>query len=156
MRTLDLKKKAARERRTKTFTLTLLRVVLGATFVAHGFQKLGDIPGTLSTFTRLGILAPEFSVYVAIFSELLGGFGLVLGMLTRFLALGPLLTTALPLVFVRDAHGLFAAGWEYPLVLCVLCLHFAVCGAGRYSVDAKAVPRPSRFRRRHRHVAVTT
>ncbi len=149
---------ASRTRRGATVTLTLLRVVLGVSFVWHGWQKLNDGPAAIAAFAQLGIPAPETSVYVAIFAELLGGLGLVLGMLTPLAALGPMLTTLYAAWFARPVRLLFPehVGWEYPLLVSALCLHFAVRGGGAYSVDALMAPRPSRFRRRHRHVAATT
>jgi len=140
------------------YTLTLLRVCTGAIFLVHGWQKLGDLPGTLATFGRLGFPLPEWSMYLTIFSELVGGFGLLVGMRTPLAALGPLLTTALAMFFIQGGHGLPAerGGWEFSLVLCALCLHFAVRGAGIYSVDAMVAPGRPRFRRRHRQVATTT
>ena len=144
-------------RRVAISTLTVLRVAVGALVMAHGWQKLADVPGTVAGFTQLGVPAPELAVYVAILAEFVGGLGLLLGAFTVIAAWGPLASSTAALYFVHVGHGPVArnGGWEFPLILLLVCFHFAVRGGGAYSVDARLRPRGRpRFRRRHRHVAV--
>jgi putative oxidoreductase len=118
--------------------LTLLRVGLGAILMVHGWHKLNDIPGTVASFTSLGIPGPEVSVYLAIMGELFGGLGLALGALTGLAALGPALTMIGAIYFVHREHGLLAqhGGFEYPLLILLASLYFAAHGAGPLSVDS--------------------
>src|SRR3981081_4025642 len=74
-------------------TLTILRLVLGVVFFAHGAQKaLGwfggyGFSGTMGFFThQLGIPAPL--AFLAICAEFLGGLGLIVGFLARVAAFG--------------------------------------------------------------------
>jgi putative oxidoreductase len=123
-----------------TAALTLLRVALGGILMVHGWQKLTDIPGTVASFTSLGIPGPEVCVYLAILGEFFGGLGLVLGALTPLAAVGAMFTMAGAIYFVHREHGLLSqhGGFEYPLVILLTALYFAAHGAGPVSVDALA------------------
>jgi putative oxidoreductase len=106
--------------------------------MVHGWQKLSDIPGTVASFTSLGIPGPEVCVYLAILGEFFGGLGLLLGALTPLAAIGAMLTMAGAIYFVHREHGLLSqhGGFEYPLVILLTALYFAAHGAGPISVDA--------------------
>jgi uncharacterized membrane protein YphA (DoxX/SURF4 family) len=73
-------------------SLTILRVVLGVVFFAHGAQKmLGwfggyGFHGTMGFFTHMGMAAPV--AFLVICTEFFGGLGLIVGLLTRIAALG--------------------------------------------------------------------
>src|SRR5215831_14639321 len=73
--------------------LTVVRLVLGVVYFAHGSQKmLGwfggyGFSGTMGFFTQqLGIPAPF--AFLAILAEFFGGIGLILGFLSRVAAFG--------------------------------------------------------------------
>jgi putative oxidoreductase len=72
---------------------TILRLVLGVIFFAHGAQKmLGwfggyGFTGTMGFFTGMMHIPPLFA-FLAIAAEFFGGLGLILGFLTRIAALG--------------------------------------------------------------------
>src|ERR1700739_968043 len=73
--------------------ITILRLVVGIVFFAHGAQKvLGwfggyGFSGTMGAFTtRMGIPAPL--AFLAIMAEFLGGLGLIVGFLSRIAAFG--------------------------------------------------------------------
>ena len=118
---------------------TLLRLVVGVIFIAHGWGKVTDVPGTIQQFASIGIPEPHVMVYVAIAGEFFGGLGLLLGFLTRIAALGTLGTMLVAIASVHLGHGLFAknGGYEYPLVLALVSMFFVTHGAGPFSVDAK-------------------
>lgn len=124
--------------KVSTLTLTFLRVSVGLLFMAHGWQKLADIPGTIAAFEDLGLPSPASSTYLAILGELFGGLGLVLGALTPLAALGTALVMVSAIVFVHRGSGPFASngGWEYPLVLLAVSLYFMTRGPGPLSIDA--------------------
>src|SRR3977135_2029520 len=81
--------------------LTILRVVLGVVFFAHGAQKmLGwfggyGFHGTLGFFTGVLHIPTPFAV-LAILAEFFGGLGLIFGLLTRVAAFGMASTCWLP------------------------------------------------------------
>lgn len=72
--------------------ITILRLVLGVLFFAHGAQKaLGwfggyGFSGTMGFFTG-ALHIPAAFAFLAIAAEFLGGIGLLLGLLTRIAAL---------------------------------------------------------------------
>lgn len=133
---------------SRTTTFTLLRVGVGLIFVAHGWVKLSDTAAAAEGFASAGVPWPEVMIYLAIAGEFFGGLGLLIGLLTKVAALGPLFTMVGAILFVHLGHGLFAqdGGWEYPLTLLLVSLLYVVHGAGPVSVDALLA---SRRERRH-------
>ena len=100
------------------YAILLLRLCLGAMFVAHAMLKVRvfTIPGTVSYFKSLGL--PGGLAYVTIAAELGGAACLVLGLYPRYVAL---LLVPLILGTIVTVHGkkgwLFSntdGGWEYP------------------------------------------
>ena len=76
----------------RPFGPAALRLCVGAVFLAHGLQKLGlfGSPGLAGTTTLLASLemAPAYPLAVATaVAELLGGILLIVGGLTRWVAL---------------------------------------------------------------------
>lgn len=120
------------------FTVALLRAFVGLVFVAHGWGKVVDIPGTIQNFASIGIPEPHVMVYVAIAGEFFGGLGLLLGALTRVAALGTLCTMLVAIITVHVGHGFWNknGGLEYPLLLALISMFFVSYGAGPYSLDS--------------------
>src|SRR5688572_32355780 len=85
----------------ESFTVMLLRGLVGLIFVLHGWGKVTDIAGTVQTFQKLGIPEPQVMVYVAIAGEFFGGLGLLLGLFTRIAALGTLCTMLVAIITVH-------------------------------------------------------
>jgi putative oxidoreductase len=141
------------ERKASTLALTLLRVGVGSLLVAHGWQKLVDIPHVTTAFASLDVPSPRLAVYLAILGELFGGLGLVLGALTPLAALGPILSMGCAIYFAHRNNGPFAqnGGWEFPLTLLLVALFFAAHGPGPISVDSLAAA--ARRRGLHRREA---
>lgn len=66
----------------KAAGLFLLRLVLGITFVYHGYSKLTDLSMTSGFFESLGIPMAGFFAVVVGLIEFLGGIALILGVQT--------------------------------------------------------------------------
>ena len=65
------------------FGLLLLRVVLGLTMAAHGYNKFfggGRIPGTAGWFDSIGMKPGVFHARMAATTEIAAGLGLALGL----------------------------------------------------------------------------
>jgi len=129
------------------WVLTLMRVVLGVVFFAHGAQKmLGwfggyGFSGTMGFFEHMGIPAPF--AFLAISAEFFGGIGLVLGLLTRVAAFGIVVNMVVAVLTVHLPNGLFmnwagtqkGEGFEYHLLAIALGVAIILTGAGAASID---------------------
>ncbi|MDO4927511.1 MAG: DoxX family protein [Corynebacterium sp.] len=119
--------------------LLLLRLILGAVFIAHGLQKfiIHGIDDTAQQFSSWGIPQPRLFVWFAGLGEVVGGAMLIIGLLTT-LAAGVLAVEMIAaIVMVHLPNGVFVAdgGVEYALVLLISLLMIVVFGSGRASLD---------------------
>jgi putative oxidoreductase len=144
---------------------TILRLVLGVIFFAHGAQKtLGwfggyGFTGTMGFFTgAMHIPAPL--AFLAIAAEFFGGLGLILGFLTRLAAFGIAVNMLVAITTVHGAFGLFmnwtgtqrGEGVEYHLLVLAMTAFLMIRGAGAFSLDrALTVAEPSRTAQRLAH-----
>lgn len=119
--------------------LLVLRVVVGAIFAAHGAQKIFEftLPGTIGSFAGMGVPLPEIAGPVVAFVELIGGILLILGLLTRPVAILLAIDMIVALVAVHLPAGLWVGdgGYEFVAVLGAAALALALTGAGRFSLE---------------------
>ncbi|MCK8646072.1 DoxX family protein [Mycobacterium colombiense] len=118
----------------------ILRLVLGVTLAAHGYNKFfggGRIPGTARWFESIGMKPGKFHATVAATTEMAAGLGLAAGFLTPIPAAGFVSLMLVAAWTVHRANGFFIVkeGWEYNLVLAVSAVGVATLGAGKYSLD---------------------
>ena len=124
-------------------SLLLMRVIVGAIFVAHGSQKLFGAFGGPGLRAMMEMMGPPLGFLVTI-GEFFGGLGLILGFLTRFSAASLIVIMIGAIAMVHGQHGFFLghgpesrlaeAGFEYNLSLIGLLLPILICGPGRYSI----------------------
>jgi len=122
------------------FGLLLLRVVLGLTMAAHGYNKFfggGRIKGTAGWFESIGMKPGTLHARVAASTEMAAGLGLAVGLLTPVTAAGFVALMLVAAWTVHRKNGFFIVkeGWEYNLILAVAAVAVAAIGAGRYSLD---------------------
>jgi putative oxidoreductase len=113
---------------------TLLRVALGVMFIAHSVVLkyfTFTLAGTAQYFASIGL--PAFLAYVVFALEAVGGVLLVLGIRTRWVALG-LVPVLIGATWAHVGNGwVFNApngGWEYPVFLIVISVVVALQAVG--------------------------
>ncbi|MGO4586033.1 DoxX family protein [Arthrobacter sp. 2RAF6] len=120
--------------------LTVLRVIVGFIFAAHGWQKFTEfsIAGTQAAFGKMGVPAADVVAPIVATIELIGGIALIAGVLTRVFAALLALDMLGALFLVHAPAGLFAdkGGFELVLALAAAAAAVALTGAGRISIDA--------------------
>lgn len=123
--------------------LLLVRVVVGITMIAHGYNHWrggGRIAGTARWFSGLGLRYGTLQAWLSVVTEIGAGALLVLGLLTP-LACAAVISVMLIaglLAHRRNGFFVFRDGYEYVLVLSVVCVALATFGPGRLSVDSAA------------------
>src|SRR5438132_14112366 len=114
---------------TNDGALTILRLMLGVVFFAHGSQKmLGwfggyGLSGTMHFFTDVMHIPAPFA-FLAIAAEFFGGIGLILGLLTRVAAFGIFCNMVVAVAMIHHQFGFFVnwtgtqkgEGYEYHLL----------------------------------------
>jgi putative oxidoreductase len=122
-----------------TAARTILRVVVGFLFAAHGWQKYNEftIAGTQGAFAQMGVPAADLVAPIVAALELVGGIALILGVLSRPIAALLTLDMIGALVLVHASAGVFVetGGFELVLLLAAAALAVALLGPGRLSVD---------------------
>jgi putative oxidoreductase len=127
---------------------SVLRLVLGVVFFAHGAQKmLGwfggfGFAGTMNFFTGM-MHIPAPLAFLAIAAEFFGGMGLILGFLTRIAAFGIGVNMLVAIMTVHRAFGFFinwsgtqkGEGFEFHLLVLAIVAFLMIRGAGAFSVD---------------------
>jgi putative oxidoreductase len=127
---------------------TILRLVLGVIFLAHGAQKmLGwfggyGFTGTMGFFT--GVLhIPTIFAFLAIAAEFFGGLGLILGLLTRVASFGIFCNMIVAVAMLHHRFGFFmnwtgtqkGEGFEFHLLVLAATAFLMIRGAGAASLD---------------------
>src|SRR6202171_789476 len=127
---------------------TILRLVLGIVFFAHGAQKmLGwfggfGFAGTMGFFTRM-MHIPAPLAFLAIADKFFGGIGLILGFLTRIAAFGIGVNMLVAIMAVHHTFGFFmnwtgtqkGEGFEFHLLVLAIVAFLMIRGPGAFSVD---------------------
>jgi putative oxidoreductase len=127
---------------------SLLRLVLGVVFFAHGAQKMlgwfggPGFSGTISMFTSYMHIPAPFA-FLAMAAEFFGGLGLILGFLTRIGAFGIAVNMVVAVVMVHSSNGFFmnwngtqkGEGFEYHLLVLAITAFLMIRGGGAVSLD---------------------
>lgn len=114
------------------------RLVLGITFLVHGFTKFqGGIGNTAGWFQSIGL--PGFGAHIIAGIELVGGIAIILGLGTRLVAALFGLTMVGAMVKVKLAAGFMGnqqmAGYELDLALLALSILLMLTGSNLLSLD---------------------
>ena len=120
--------------------LLILRVTLGLTLAAHGYNKFfggGKIPGTARWFDSMGMRPGKLHAIVAATTEIGAGLLFAAGFLTPLAAAGfvGMMTVAAYTVNLPNGFFIVNHGIEYNLVLATIAVTVATIGPGKYSLD---------------------
>lgn len=117
--------------------LLFIRVVIGLTMAAHGYNKAKSLDGTAGWFDSIGMKPGKLHARFAAGGEILAGLFLAAGLLTSFAALGfvGLMTVAWYTSHRDSGFFIIKAGWEYVMVLAVVAITIAMIGPGEWSAD---------------------
>ncbi len=128
--------------------LTVLRVVVGIVFLAHGIDKffITGVGGVAGFFGQIGIPLAGFSAFLVAAVELVGGAALIAGFFTRIFAVLLGIITFVAMLLVHVSNGFFASsgGVELTLILTAACIALFLSGAGEAAVQRDSVPTQDR------------
>ena len=125
------------------YGLTVLRIVVGIVFAAHGSQKLFGafggygLAGTAQYMESVGLTPGYLMAAMAGGIEFFAGLALIIGLLARPAALGLALLSLVAIFTVHISNGLFMAnnGYEFGLALLGGSIAVLIEGAGKLSAD---------------------
>ena len=127
--------------KAENFDLTkgsnILRIAAGAFMFPHFAGKFAAIStltlkaGTVGFFAKAGMTPGEFWVYLAALAEFSAGIFLVLGLCTRYAALGAAAILGVAVYALQVVKGFQGwtwntGGYEYPVFWALVCIAIAV------------------------------
>lgn len=118
----------------------LLRVVVGLTVLAHGYNHVwggGGLAGTTRWFGSLGLRPPKLHAVLSGVGELAAGSALAIGLLTPLAAAFVVGTMVVAGITHHRVNGFFVfkEGYEYVLMIGAVCAAIGLLGPGAASVD---------------------
>jgi len=125
------------------YAALVLRIGLGAMFLAHGLLKLlvFTLPGTAGFFEQVGF--PGWAAYIVTFAEIGGGLLLITGFAVRAVSIA-LIPVLLGATLVHFGSGwVFSnpnGGWEYPAFLTLVAVVQVLLGPGAYALQGRSRP----------------
>jgi putative oxidoreductase len=123
-------------------TALLLRIIVGVTMIAHGWNHAfggGGIAGTTRWFGSIGMRPAELHALVATVTELGAGVLLLLGLVTPLAGAAVVGSMLVALVANHIKNGFFifrpGEGYEYVLMIIVVSVAIGASGGGSWSLD---------------------
>ena len=122
--------------RLQPLALLVLRVVLGAVMIGHGYGKVfGGLPHFAQFISSLGL--PGWLAYASAVTEFFGGILIIAGLLSRFVSLAILIDLGVAIWKVHWKHGFLGeGGYQFPLALVAIAFALIFFGAGPIALDS--------------------
>ena len=122
----------------KDLGLLLVRIALGATMIyAHGWNKLINFDTKFHSFPDVIGIGNEASYILVTYFETIGALALILGLYTRFHALGLTIVMFVGFVFAHNMNLVGGNSGEKACIYGIGLLLLFLNGAGKYSLDRK-------------------
>jgi putative oxidoreductase len=119
--------------RIQPLALLVLRLVLGAIMVAHGYSKVfGGMSHHVQTVHNLGL--PGWLAYLSAGAEFIGGLMVLLGLATRIGA-ALIFFNLLVAIWKVHLHQGLKGGLEFPLSVAAIAFALIFFGGGPISVE---------------------
>lgn len=109
-----------------------IRIMLGATFLAHRVPSLADFGQVMGFMGRLGLPA-EFAFVIATL-EIGGAIAIMTGVLTRIASILLIILMICTTFVVKFDRG-FVGGFEVDLLLLSIAASLLITGPGRISIE---------------------
>jgi len=121
--------------RLQPFAQLVMRLVLGAIMIAHGYHKVwGGFHQHMDKVGSLGL--PAWMAYLSAGTEFFGGIGIVLGLLTRFFSLAFVIEMGVAIWKVHFKNGLTGqGGYEFPLAVATIAFALLCFGGGPWGLS---------------------
>jgi putative oxidoreductase len=122
--------------RFQPVALLVLRMVVGAIMVGHGYNKVvgGGMMAHYHQVQNLGL--PGWLAFPSALAEFFGGILVLLGLFTRFAAAAILIDMLVAIWKVHWKNGLIGEhGYEFPLSLAAISLTLICYGAGPLALE---------------------
>jgi putative oxidoreductase len=122
--------------RLQPLALLVLRIVIGAIMIAHGYGKVfGGFSRVREMVQHLGF--PGWMAYPLAGTEFFGGILIIAGLFTRFVAIAMLIDMSVAIWKIHWHNGLKGpGGYEFPLAVVAIAFALIFFGAGPIAIDA--------------------
>ena len=120
--------------RLQPLALLVIRLVLGAIMIAHGYHKVfGGFHHHMETVGSLGL--PRWLAYLSAGTEFFGGIGILLGLFTRFFSLAIVIEMGVAIWKVHFKSGLMGSnGYEFPLAVATIAFALLCFDGGPWAM----------------------
>ncbi len=128
-----------------TFGPLIVRVVLGSLFIINGWPKLVNLEQTQGYFDIIGLPA-DLALLIGLL-EVVGGLFLILGLLTRIVALLFAIEMISAFIIVNISNVVvFPEGYELgllsiPILFMAISISMMLTGPGRFSIEWNIIKR---------------
>ncbi len=121
--------------RLQPLALLVMRLVLGAIMIAHGYHKVwGGFHHHMDMVGSLGL--PRAMAYLSAGTEFFGGIAIILGLFTRFFSLAFVIEMGVAIWKVHFKNGLTGpGGYEFPLALATIAFALLCFGGGPWGAS---------------------
>src|ERR671931_2791634 len=110
-----------------------IRILAGIAFIVHGLPKLSNIAGTEHFFANMIGLPAAMALPIGLL-EVIGGFALLLGVLTRIASILFIIEMIGSTIVAKLPKG-FVGGYELDLLLLSIAVSLILSGPGRISIE---------------------